>query len=82
MCFSLASQESLKSDPLSAIQSGPLTGFPDTLDIRETLENEFPIFQSGKNEGIWEKHKQNQGETQKICDSDPRRERFPPVWGM
>ena len=34
-----------------------VTGFPATLEIRENLENEFPIFQSGKTQGIWEKHK-------------------------
>ena len=28
------------------------TGFPATLEIRENLENEFPIFQSGKTQGI------------------------------
>ena len=31
------------------------------LEIRENLENVFPIFQSGKTQGIWGKHKKNQG---------------------
>ena len=41
------------------------------LEIRENLENEFPIFQSGKTQGIWGKHKKvrensgNLGKTQK-----------------
>ena len=37
------------------------TGCPATLEIRENLENEFPIFQSGKTQGIWGKHKKSQG---------------------
>ena len=32
------------------------TGFPATLGIRENLENEFPIFQSGKTHGIWDNY--------------------------
>ena len=39
--------------------------FPATLEIRENLENEFPIFQSGKTLGIWEKH-QNQGKLEEL----------------
>ena len=50
-------------------------GFPATLEIRENLENEFPIFQSGKTQGIWEKHKTS-GKTQGICDSDPEGKGF------
>ena len=46
-----------------------ITGFPTNLEIRENLENEFPIFQSGKTQGIWEKHNKS-GKTQGICDSD------------
>ena len=38
----------------------PFPGFPATLEIRKNLENEFLFFQSGKTQGIWEKHK-NQG---------------------
>ena len=34
-----------------------MTGFPATLEIRGNLENEFPISQSGKTQGIWGKHK-------------------------
>ena len=52
-----------------------LSGFPTTREIRENLENEFPIFQSGKNQGIWEKHKKS-GKTQGICDSDPEGKGF------
>ena len=37
------------------------TGFTATLEIRENLENEFPIFQSGKTQGIWEKNTRTQG---------------------
>ena len=29
-----------------------ITGFPATLEIKENLENEFPILQSGKTRGI------------------------------
>ena len=36
------------------------TGFSATLEIRENPEKDFPIFQSGKTQGIWLKHK-NQG---------------------
>ena len=57
------------------------TGFPATLEIRENLENEFPIFQSGKTQGIWGKHKMS-GKTQGICDSDPEGKGFLPVWCM
>ena len=49
----------------------PLTGFPVTLEIRENIENEFPIFQSGETRGIWGKDK-----TQGICDSDPEGKGF------
>ena len=42
-----------------------LSGFPATLEIRENLENECPIFQSGKTQGIFEKH-QKSGKTQGI----------------
>ena len=51
-------------------QGAKSPGFPATLEIRENLKNEFPIFQSGKTQGIWEKHKKS-GKTQGICDSDP-----------
>ena len=51
------------------------TGFPATLEIRENLENEFSIFQSGKPQGIWEKH-QKSGKTQGICDNYPERKGF------
>ena len=50
-------------------------GFPATLEIRGNLENEFPIFQSGKTQGIWEKHKKS-GKIQGICDSDPEGKGF------
>ena len=53
----------------------PYTGFPATLEIRENLENEFPIFQSGKTQGIWGKH-QKSGKTQGICHSDPEGKGF------
>ena len=46
------------------------SGFLATLEIRENLENEFPIFQLGKTHGIWGKHKTS-GKTRGICDSDP-----------
>ena len=52
-----------------------ITGFPATLEIRGNLEKEFPIFQSGKTQGIWLKHKQS-GKTQGICDSDPEGKGF------
>ena len=45
-------------------------GFPVTLEIRETHENDFPIFQLAKTQGNWEKHNKS-GTTQGICDSDP-----------
>ena len=51
------------------------SGFQATLEIRENLENEFPSFQSGKIQRIWEKHKKS-GETQGICDSDPEGKGF------
>ena len=35
-----------------------LAGFPATLEIGGKLENEFPISQSGKTQGIWGKHKE------------------------
>ena len=50
-------------------------GFPATLEIRENLENEFPVFQSGKTQGIWGKHKKS-GKTKGICDSDPEGKGF------
>ena len=54
---------------------GIKSGFPATLENRENLENEFPIFQSGKTQGIWEKHTKS-GKTQGICDSDPEGKGF------
>ena len=53
----------------------PQSGFPATLEIRENLENEFPFFQSGKTQGIWEKHKKS-GKILGICDSDPEGKGF------
>ena len=50
-------------------------GFPATLEIRENLENEFPIFRSGKAQGVWGK-RQKSGENQGICDSDPEGKAF------
>ena len=47
-----------------------IAGFPATLEIRENLENEFPIFQSGETQRIWEKHNKS-GKTQGISHSDP-----------
>ena len=52
-----------------------LAGVPATLEIRENLDNVFPVFQSGKTQGIWEKHKKS-GKTQEICDSDPEGKGF------
>ena len=40
-----------------------VTGFPATLEIKHNLENDFPIVQSGKTQGMWEKHKTS-GKTQ------------------
>ena len=53
-----------------------VSGFPATLEIRENRENEFPIFQKGKTQGIWGKHQKNSGKTQGICDSDPEGKGF------
>ena len=48
-----------------------MSGFPATLEIRENLENECPIFQSGKTLG-------NLGKIPKIreFDSDPEGKGF------
>ena len=43
-----------------------VTGFQATPEIRENLENEFPIFHSGKTQGIWEKHQKSGEKTQGI----------------
>ena len=63
----------LDSDLKSVMNT--VTGLPATLEIRENLENKFPIFQSGNTQWIWEKHKQIR-ETLGICDSDPERKGF------
>ena len=55
----------------------PRAGFPATLEIRENIENESPIFQSGKTQGIWGKHPKS-GENRGIWQW-PRKERFSPV---
>ena len=51
------------------------SGIPATLEIRGNLENEFLFFQSGKTQGIWEKHNKS-GKIQGICDSDPEGKGF------
>ena len=54
-------------------------GFPATLEIRENIENGFPIFQSGKTKGTQRREVREckrSGETQGICDSDPEGKGF------
>ena len=51
------------------------TRVPSHSGNQGNLENEFPIFQSGKTQRIWGKH-QSSGKTQGICDSDPEGKGF------